>query len=232
MQQFDRDPAARQCVERVLRARRSTRAFLPEPVTLHQLRQVLALASTAPSNSNTQPWHVHAVAGEAKAALSRALEQAFDLDDAPPPAHFPEPLSQPFAGRQAEFASRYYEALGIDRADGRARAAQTRRNYSFFGAPAGLVFTIDEGLRSHSWLDLGLFVQNVMVSAGAFGLATCPQVSFARFHATIARELGIPGGEVTACGMSIGYADPQASVNQFAMPRAAVDQFLQARGFD
>ncbi|WP_208509843.1 nitroreductase [Variovorax paradoxus] len=123
-------------------------------------------------------------------------------------------------------------ALGIDRADAAARARQTRRNYGFFGAPVGLIFGIDARLARHSWLDLGLFVQNVMIAAKARGIDTCPQVSFAPFHALIAERLGMPPEEVTACGMSMGWGDPSAEVNRMAMPRRAVEDFARFEGFD
>lgn len=223
---------ALQAVERVLRSRRSTRAFLQRDVPPGLLREVLALASTAPSNSNTQPWHVHAVAAGAKDRLSRALEAAFLRNDAPPPAHFPEALPPAVQALQNDFAERYYKALGIDRADRAARERQTQRNYAFFGAPVGLIFTIDRSLRPHSWLDLGLFVQNTMLAACAHGLATCPQVSFARFHHVIARELSLADHELTVCGMSLGYPDPAAPVNLFPISRRPVADFLRVHGFD
>lgn len=219
------------CVDQVLRSRRSTRAYRPEPVPLETVLEVLEVASAAPSNSNTQPWRVHVLAGAPMQQLGAALVEAFRENRLPPSPHFPDPLPQEFGTRQSEFAERYYGALDIDRQDAAARARQTERNFSFFGAPVGLIFGIDARLTRHSWLDLGLFVQNVMIAARARAIATCPQVSFARFHPVIAAHLGMPADEVTACGMAMGFADCDASVNHMDMPRRRVEEFVRIVGF-
>jgi nitroreductase len=131
----------------------------------------------------------------------------------------------------ADFGARYYASLGIERSDVQGRARQTERNYSFFGAPVGLIFGIDRRLKPHSWIDLGLFAQSVMVSAKARGLDTCPQVSFAPFHDAIAPVLGMPSEEVTVFGMSMGYGDPHAAVNRAEMPREPPAGFARLLGF-
>jgi nitroreductase len=220
------------CVDHVLRSRRSTRAFTQRPLPATVLREIMQVAACAPSNSNTQPWRVHVVTGEPMQALGAALVAAFQANTASPSPHFPDPLPNALAARQSDFGTRYYATLEVDRTDAQARARQTQRNFSFFGAPVGLLFTIDRRLKSHSWLDLGLFVQNVMIAAQARGIDTCPQVSFARFHDVIAQQLQLPATEMTACGMSIGYGAPDAAVNRMQMPREAVDRFAKFVGFD
>ena len=219
------------CVDQVLQSRRSTRAYKPDPVPLETLREILDAAATAPSNSNTQPWRVQVLTGAPMRSLGDALVASFREGQLPPSAHFPDPLPDEFGARQADFATRYYGSLGIDRQDAAARSRQTEGNFHFFGAPVGLIFSIDARLTAHSWLDLGLFVQNVMIAAGARGLATCPQVSFARFHPVIASHLRMPAQHVTACGMSMGFAERTAPVNQVRMPRQGVLEFAQFVGF-
>lgn len=218
-------------MEALLRSRRSVRAFRPDPVTRSQVLDVLSLASTAPSNSNTQPWQVHVLAGPAKEALAKELLMAHEANALPPAAHFPDALPERFRARQEDFGKRYYATLGIDRADTAARARQTGRNFMFFDAPVGLIFTIDGRLKAHSWLDFGLFIQNVMLAARAHGLDTCPQVSFARFQPVIARYLGLGEFDVVACGMSMGYADEASSVNSLRTPRAPIEDFAKLIGF-
>jgi nitroreductase len=136
-----------------------------------------------------------------------------------------------FRTRLTDFGARYYASLGIDRNDASARMRQSERNFSFFGAPVGLIFSIDRRLKPHSWIDLGLFAQTVMIAAKARGVDTCPQVSFAPFHDLIASHLHLPPEEITAFGMSMGYGDHEAEVNQTSMPRARVPDFARLFGF-
>lgn len=213
-------------VDGVLRSRRSLRAYRPDPVPRALLEDILAVASSAPSNSNTQPWRVHAIAGAPLQVLGDALVAAFRENRLPPSPHFPETLPEELAQRQRDFGSLYYRTLGIAAADMPGRMRQTEKNFHFFGAPVGLIFTIDQRLAAHSWLDLGLLVQNVMIAATARGLGSCPQVSFARFHPVLAQHLAMGEHELTVCGMSLGYAAQDAPVNGMAMPRRAVREFV------
>jgi nitroreductase len=219
------------CLDGLLRSRCSVRAFRDEAVPRETVLEILRVAARAPSNSNTQPWQVYALAGEAIRDLEAAITAVFDSGQLPPPHHFPMPLPDAYAECQADFAARYYQALGIDRADAAARARQTRRNFGFFGAPVGLIFAIDACLKPHSWLDLGLYLQSVMLAARSRGLDTCPQVSFAPYHAVIAPLLGMPDGQVTVCGVSLGYRDERAAVNGLETPRKDVGEFVRTLGF-
>lgn len=218
-------------VDRVMRSRRSLRAYRPDAVPRALLEDLLTAASSAPSNSNTQPWRVHAIAGAPLQAMGDALVAAFRENSLPPSPHFPDPLPEEHARRQRDFGATYYQTLGIAITDMAGRARQTEKNFHFFGAPVGLIFTIDRRLAPHSWLDLGLFVQNVMIAAAARGLGTCPQVSFARFHPVIARHLAMTEHELTVCGVSLGYPEPEAAVNRMAMPRREVREFASFTGF-
>lgn len=112
------------------------------------------------------------------------------------------------------------------------RARQIGRNFQFFDSPVGLIFTIDATLSKHSWLDYGLFLQNLMLAAQARGLATCAQVSFVRYRSIIAGQLALLPGETVVCGMSLGYADEHAAVNQLGMPREPLEGFTRWLGFD
>jgi len=219
------------CVSDVMRSRRTVRAFRDQPVARELVEEVLRDAAAAPSGGNMQPWRVYIVAGTVKDILSAAVLEAARAGRGLAPAHLPEPLPEVFRCRMADFGARYYGSLGIDRNDLQARARQTERNYSFFGAPVGLIFAIDRRLKPHSWIDLGLFAHGVMVSAKARGLDTCPQVSFAPFHEAIAPVLGMPSEELTVFGMSLGYGDPDAAVNRAEMPREPLENFARLIGF-
>jgi nitroreductase len=219
-------------IESLILSRRTVRAFRPDPVPRSHLARILKVARMAPSTFNTQPWRVHVLAGEAKHALSQAILQAHAANTQPPFSPFPEPPVPEVAARQNDFGRRYYSTLGIDRTDTAARGRQTSRNFAFFDAPVGLIFSIHAALTKHSWLDYGLFLENLILAAHARGLATCPQVSFVRYQSVIAEQLRLASDEVVVCGMSLGYADEGASVNQLGMPREPVEGFTCWLGFD
>lgn len=219
-------------IDTVIRSRRTIRAFRPDPVPRPQLVEILEVARMAPSNFNTQPWRVHVLTGEPKRALSEAISRAHSANTHPPFSPFPQPPPPGCAARLDDFGRRYYAALDIDREDMAARARQTGRNFLFFDAPVGFIFTIDSALTKHSWLDFGLFLQNLMLAAHARGLATCPQVSFVRYQSIVAGQLGLAPGEAVTCGMSLGYADKQAAVNHLRMPREPLEAFTRWLGFD
>ena len=219
------------CVGNVLRSRNSVRAYRPDPLPRQVVQEILVEASSAPSGANIQPWRVYVLAGEPQKALGEALLAASRAGTVPPPAHFPDPLPDVFRSRLQDFGARYYASLDIDRNDMPARARQSERNLGFFGAPVGLIFSIDRRLKPHSWIDLGLFAQNVMIAAKARGIDTCPQVSFAPFHEVIASHLPMAEEEVTAFGMSMGFGDHGARVNQVRMPRERVEDFARLIGF-
>jgi nitroreductase len=223
--------AIAQCVATVVRSRRATRAFKAQPLGRDIVEEILADASCAPSGANIQPWRVYVVSGAVKSELTDVLVAASRAGTAPAPEHFPEPLPDTYRARLMDFGARYYASLGIARDDTHGRTRQTERNYAFFGAPVGLIFSIDRRLKAHSWIDLGLFAQSVMIAAKARGIDTCPQVAFAQFHAPIAAHLHMSPNEVTAFGMSMGYGDPEAEVNQTRMPREPVQDFARLLGF-
>lgn len=225
-------PEAAAIFDTVLGARTATRAFRPEPVPRQQLRQILETARAAPSNFNSQPWRVYVLAGKARQALGDALLQAHVGHAVPAFSPFPQALPPDCESRVNDFGNRLYTAVGVDRKDMAARARQSGRNFTFFGAPVGLIFTIDSTLTKHSWLDYGLFIQTLMLAAQVRGLATCPQVSFVRFQSIIAEQLGLGPQEAVTCGMSLGYADEQAPVNRLNMPRQPLEDFTHWLGFD
>ena len=224
--------AAVNILDAVIRSRKAIRAFRSDPVPKRLLMEVVEAARAAPSNYNSQPWRVYLLTGKAKDALGEAITRAYHTNTTPPFSPFPQPTPTDCAARVDEFGRRYYSALGIDRSDMTARARQTGRNYVFFGAPVGLIFTTHAALTRHSWLDCGLFLQSLMLSAHVRGLATCPQVSFVRFQSIIAEQLGLGPDEVVTCGMSCGYEDKQAAVNHLNIPRERLEVVSRWLGFE
>jgi len=226
----DADRAA--AVDAAIEGRRSVRAFLERPVPRALVERVLEVASRAPSGSNIQPWRVYVLTGERKAALTRELTTAYDTarDDpdsveAPEYVYYPRNWFEPYIGRRRELGWSLYSLLEIGKGDFEKSHAYTGGNYRFFGAPVGLMFTIDRRLEIGSWLDYGMFIQNVMIAARGHGLETCPQQAFCRFHRIVARHIGQGEHEMLLCGMSMGYADESAVVNRLRPTRAGVGEF-------
>ena len=219
-------------VDAAITSRRSIRAFLPTPVPRAEVEQILAVAARAPSGTNTQPWRVHVLSGQARERLSARIRAAYDdpgqrAQHSEEYAYYPTEWRAPYIDRRRKVGWDLYGLLGIGKADKERMHAQHRRNYEFFGAPIGLIFTIDRVMRQGSWLDYGMFLQNVMVAARARGLDTCPQAAFTQFHRVIAEELGLPDNEMVVCGMALGHADPKAVENTLVTEREPVAGFAR-----
>jgi nitroreductase len=228
-------PDTTAAVDHAITSRRSIRAYLPTPVPRETIEQILAVAARAPSGTNTQPWKVHVLTGAPKLELSRRIRAAFD-DPAARAAHaeeyayYPTEWVSPYVDRRRKVGWDLYGLLGIAKTDKAAMHAQHGRNYDFFGAPVGLIFTIDRVMRQGSWLDYGMFLQSVMVAARARGLDTCPQAAFCQFHRIIADQLALPAAEQVVCGMSLGMADPSAIENTLVTEREPVAGFTRFHG--
>jgi nitroreductase len=222
-------------VDYAITSRRSIRAFLPTPVALEEIESILAVASRAPSGTNTQPWNVHVVTGEAKARLSAAILAAH-ADPAVAATHsdewdyYPAEWVSPYVDRRRKMGWEFYGLLGIGKADRARMHAQHGRNFAFFDAPVGLIFTIDRIMRQGSFLDYGTFLEAIMVAARGRGLDTCPQVSFMQFHRIVSEELSIPASRMLVCGMSLGYADMSRPENSLHTAREPVAAFTTFHG--
>jgi len=189
---------------------------------------VLRIAGRAPSGSNIQPWFVHVLQGRVKRELGEAL-LALHRAQAPAEreyAYYPETWRDPYITRRRACGFGLYRTLGIGRDDKARMSEQHGLNFTFFGAPVGLIFSIDRDMEQGSWLDYGMFLQSIMIAARAEGLETCPQAAFAYQAPTVQRIVGIPPERMLVCGMSLGYADPSAVVNTFRTEREPLDAFV------
>ena len=225
-------PEQTAAVDTAIATRRSVRAFLPTPVPRKTIEQILGLAARAPSGTNTQPWNVFVLTGESKDELSRKLLAAYDnLDEAATHreeyAYYPVEWRSPFIERRRKVGWDLYGLLGIAKGDKARMHAQHGRNYRFFGAPVGLMFTVDRVMQQGSWLDFGMFLQNIMIAARARGLDTCPQAAFTPFHRIIMPHIGGPAGHMLVCGMALGVADPDAVENTLVTEREPVSAFTR-----
>jgi nitroreductase len=219
-------------VDWAISSRTSVRAFSARSVDRHLIDTILSLASRAPSGTNTQPWQVRVVTGATRARLVAAIHAAFDDEQLQREhreeyAYYPQEWISPYIDRRRKLGWDLYNLLGIGKGDRARTQAQHRRNFQFFDAPVGLIFTIDRVMQQGSWLDYGMFLQNIMVAARGHGLDTCPQAAFTQYHKIIAQELDMPSNEMLVCGMGLGYADTEKIENTLHTERDPVSRFTR-----
>jgi nitroreductase len=215
-------------------SRFSCRAFLPTAVPLATVREILERAARAPSGGNLQPWRVHALAGAVLEDLKARIRPYAPSNPRGEGAEYqvyPSPLKEPYNSRRFEVGADLYRAIGIPREDRPGRYRQYARNFEFFGAPIGLIFTIDRSMGPPQWSDLGMYIQTVMLLARAYGLDTCSIEAWTHWHKTVSAFLALPAEEMVFCGMALGHGDPAAPINSWRSTREAVDGFAVFAGF-
>jgi nitroreductase len=212
----------------IIRQRGSTRAFLSRDVPTQLVRDILDVARFAPSGSNTQPWQIHVVTGQARAALCTAVRHAAVHERDRHRGfyeYYPSQWKEPYLSRRRACGWGLYSLLGIQKGDRAGGLTQELKNFDFFGAPVGLFVFMDRDLGQGSLIDCGMFMQNLMIAAQTKGLATCPQAAWAPFQAVVRGQLGVSDDQILLCGIALGYADPTAPVNQYRPERLPIDDF-------
>ncbi len=215
-------------IEAALLTRRSVRGFLPRPVPRALIERLLTLAARAPSGTNVQPWRVHVLQGDALRRLGEALVAAHDADpqpSAPDYRYYPAQWRDPYLARRRKVGWDLYGLLGIAKGDQEAAHRQHGRNYTFFGAPVGLILTFDRDLSQGAFVESGMFLQALMTAARAHGLDTCPQAAFIEYAPIIRAQLGLGDDQLVVCGMALGYADPDEPANRLVTEREPVASF-------
>jgi nitroreductase len=219
-------------VDAAITSRRAMRAFLPTPVAKEDIEAILEVAARAPSGTNTQPWRVYVLTGASKERLSAELLRAHNDPElgkqhAEEYNYYPSKWTSPYIDRRRKVGWDLYGLLGLTRDDKAGMHAQHGRNYAFFDAPVGMIFTIDRMLEQGSWLDYGMFLQNIMIAARGRGLDTCPQAAFTLYHKIVGEMLRLPSTEMVVCGMALGYADPDRIENTLVTEREPVSGFVK-----
>ena len=221
-------------VDGAILSRRSIRAFTSQPVAKEVVAELLAVANRAPSGTNTQPWKVYVLQGASRTELADKVCAVHDAIRGNPSLaaeyqeqydYYPQKWVSPYIDRRRENGWSLYGLLGIGKADKDKMHAQHQRNYRFFDAPVGLMFTMDRVMGRGSLVDYGMFLQNIMVAARGRGLDTCPQAAWNGFAKIILPHIGATSDEMLVCGMALGYADHAAIVNTLTTPRVPVEQF-------
>jgi len=211
----------------VMRSRKSTRAYLDRPVARATIESILDAARWAPSGVNTQPWQVAVVTGATKERISADLLAARKArqPENPDYTYYPAQWEEPYKGRRKASGLALYAALNIGKDDVFARLKAWNGNYHFFGAPVGLLFFVDRALSQGAWVDMGMFIENVMLAARGHGLDTCPQASLAEYPDIVRGILRVPATRALVCGMALGFADADAPVNSYRTAREPVNAF-------
>ena len=221
-------------VDQAIMTRRSVRGFLPKPVPREIVERIVEVSARAPSGTNIQPWKVYACSGAVRDAIAEEACRAFLTGDPPRDNEldaYPVVLADHFKARRRKVGWDLYGLMGVEKGDREGSRRQHVRNFDFFGAPVAIFTFIDRRLQWGSWLDSGMFVQNLMLAARAHGLHTCPQAAWRDFHRIIRRHLEVPDDEIMLCGMSLGYEDEAARVNSLRTEREALDVFARFEGW-
>jgi nitroreductase len=219
-------------VSEALVTRKSVRAFKPDSVSRETVEKLLALAARAPSGGNLQPWKVHVLIGAAKDELVRRAKARMleNPRGGVPEYHiYPPELTEPYKTRRFVVGEQMYATMGIARENKAGRLQQFVRNWEFFGAPVGMIFSIERQMQQGQWSDLGGFLQSIMLLAREHGLHTCAQEAWAPFHEVIRDYLKVPQEEIIFCGMALGYADESAPINTLISERAAMAEWCVVR---
>lgn len=217
-------------VEQAMQQRHSVRAFLPRTVDAALVRDLLAQAGQAASGGNLQPWRVIALTGDSLQALRQAMPAATPDCDAA--LAYPAQLWEPYRSRRFDNGEDLYRSIGIGREDRSGRQQQLARNTHMFGAPVGVFIAVDSRMLHAQWVDLGIYLQSLMLLATGKGLATCAQGFWRNYSDFVSRHLALPQGYQIAFGMALGYEDSAAPINQWRSTRAGLGDWCEMRGFE
>lgn len=216
-------------VSQAIKKRHSTRAFSDKTVTKETIRQIIDTAKYAPSGVNMQPWKVAVLTANSKAKLSAQMVKAFRENNTETTdyQYYPTEWNETYKSRRVATGKKLYEILDIQREDKEKRLNQWEKNYRAFDAPVMLLFFIDKSLATGSYLDYGMFLQNIMLLAQEQGLATCPQASLAEYPDLVKSFLDLEDNWLVLGGMALGYEDTNNAVNQYRTEREELDNFCE-----
>jgi nitroreductase len=221
-------------VTQAISERRSARAYLSRPVSADLIRDIIEIARRTPSSSNMQPWRLSVMAGADLDRLRGAVRQSLAANPAAEGSEYKiyaANLKDPYNRRRIKCAEDLYGTIGISRDNKMARLMQFAKNFDFYGAPVGMILSIDRSMEQGQWADVGMFLQSVLLLAQERGLAACPQAAWAAMHKTVRAHLALPDEYIVFCGISLGYADLSQPINGLVTERASFDEIAELRGF-
>ena len=221
-------------VTQAISERRSARAYLSRPVSADLIRDIVEIARRTPSSSNMQPWRLSVMAGADLDRLRGAVRQSLAANPAAEGSEYKiyaANLKDPYNRRRIKCAEDLYGTIGISRDNKMARLMQFARNFDFYGAPVGMILSIDRTMEQGQWADVGMFVQSILLLAHERGLSACPQAAWAAMHKTVRAHLALPAEYIVFCGISLGYPDLAQPINGLVTDRASFDEIAELRGF-
>ncbi len=208
-------------VSDAIKQRRSVRAYLDKPVAPQLIEKIFQQAQDSPSNCNTQPWHVVVVSGEARDRLEKAMV-ADILSGKPPTPYFTpgdQGLKDEYRKRQIDCAVALYGAMNIKKEDKQKRQELMVQNWQFFGAPHAAFFSMPKTMSEINAVDMGIYLQSIMLLLTENGLSSCPQGALAMYPDAVHEMTNVPEGHAIMFGLSFGYAKDDAVINSFDVGR-------------
>ncbi len=214
-----------------IKSRQSYRAFKPDPVPGETLQKIVEAASNSPSYTNTQPWEMAVVTGKKKDTLSQKLLELAKANaptspDIPAPASWPEQMLR----RREEHGARRLNTIGVKREDKEGREALRLMNYEFYGAPCVAFLFMDSSLGEWSIFDMGLFAQNLILTAYSLGVGSCIQASVTEYAKEIKEFLDVAEDKKLLVSIPMGYPAPDAVLNTYRSLKKAPQEFVQWHG--
>jgi nitroreductase len=207
-------------------ARRSIRAFTPQPINNKVIKDLLALAARSPSGGNLQPWKIYVVNNQSMKKFIE-FQDNWNQPETPGYAIYPSGLTEPYRTSRYQLGEAMYELLGIPREDKDARLQQVLRNFEFFGAPAAIFCFVDKQMGPPQWSDLGMFLQTFMLLAQEAGIDTCAQEAWAMKNDSVSEFVGSDKNDILFCGLALGYKDEDAVINQLSSERRPIEQWAK-----
>lgn len=207
--------------------RKSTRAFKSQPITKEVMQKIIEAASNSPSYTNTQPWNMMIVTGNKKDELGQILlnlskENTLTSPDIPLPVGWPPQMEE----RSREHGARRLEMLGIERNDVQGREKINLMNLEFYGAPYVIFLFMDKSLGDWSLFDMGLFTQNLILSAHSLGVDSCIQAFVTKYACDIKKFLNVSQDQKLVICISMGYSDKKAKINKYRSIKKSFNEFV------
>ena len=214
-------------IKQLIESRYSVRSFLDKDVGFETVKSILDTANSAPSGGNIQPWKVYVLGNNSKNELITQALNNYDtgVQEDIEFEIYPKPLAEEYKKRRSQCAADMYDALSIARDDIDTRLKQVRENFKFFGAPIGMIVTIDKSFAQNGWGHVGMFLQNLWLTAINEGLGVCLQESWSIYPKTVKKVIDCPDNEMIWCGIAMGYPNNEDPINNYRTSRDSIDTF-------